>query len=216
VKGGVIMADETTARTESGNQTSEGTGATNQGKAPVTTDSKEPDSIPYAKYRELLGEKKDVSAKFAETKAQLDKLLAEQEESNRKALEDQNQFKQLYESERKKASKAVELLEAKEREAQEEKKFVAFQEKVGGLTKAEYRKFFDADKIPLAADGSIDEKALESYANEFKTKFPELLKPSHKAPPPGTAPKTVIVHPTVRKSADDILAEYKANITQPK
>jgi hypothetical protein len=209
------MANETT-QPEAGNQTPEGTGANNQGKVPPTTDSKDPDSISYAKYRELLGEKKDVSAKYAETKAQLDKFIAEQEESNRKALEEQNQFKQLYESERKKASKAVELLEAKEREAQEEKKFVAFQEKVGGLTKAEYRRFFDADKIPLGADGSIDEKSLETYANEFKMKFPELLKPSQKAPPPGTAPKTVIVSKTERRDANDILADYKAQITQPK
>jgi hypothetical protein len=209
------MANETT-QTESGNQNPEGTGASTQGKTAPVGDSKDPDSISYAKYRELLGEKKDVSAKYAETKAQLDKFLAEQEESSRKALEEQNQFKQLYESERKKASKAVELLEAKERETQEEKKFVAFQEKVGGLTKAEYRRFFDADKVPVGADGSIDEKALESYANEFKIKFPELLKPSHKAPPPGTAPKTVIVQPQERKDPNALLAEYKAQIMQPK
>lgn len=209
------MANETT-QTESGNQNPEGSGTSNQGKAPVNTDSKDPDSISYAKYRELLGEKKDVSSKYAETKAQLDKLLAEQEESNRKALEEQNRYKELYESERKKASKAAELLEAKDREAQEEKKFIAFQEKVGGLTKAEYRRFFDADKIPVGADGSIDEKALESYANEFKVKFPELLKPSHKTPPPGTAPKTVIVPMTERKDPNAILAEYKAQILQPK
>jgi hypothetical protein len=168
-----------------------------------------PDTIAYDKYRELLDEKKKIGSQFAETKAALDKLLSEKEEHERKAMEEKQEYKKLYEDEQKRVKKAFAILELKEKEEIESKKLAAFTEKIGGLRKAEYKKFIDLESIPFN-DGKIDDRALEEYAINFKTQFPELVKENAKTPPPASAPSSGGTTIAGNKmSSDDLLRLYK-------
>jgi oligoendopeptidase F len=176
---------------------------------PKTANSNNPESVPYDKFRELLDEKKKLAASFSEAKSTLDKLLADKEENERKSLEEKQEFKKLYEEEKKRTEKAMAILELKKKEETENKKFEAFQEKVGGLRKAEYRRFVDTEAIPLV-DGKVDEQALEAYAAKFRQDFPELVKETQKTPPPGTSPKSGNTQPhTGKLTAADLLQAFK-------
>jgi len=180
--------------------------ATEQPKTPAGTENV-PESVPYAKFRELLDETKKAKASFSETKAQLDKLLSEREEAEKKRLEETNNYKALYEKAEKDRTKLIELYESEKRSKVNDRKYSAFVREVGGLRKEEYRKFVDIDAIPAEQDGSIDTEKVRDYALKFKEMFPELISEPSKQPPPANAPRAT---PTGDKpmSQQELLAAY--------
>jgi hypothetical protein len=167
--------------------------------------------IPYAKYRELLDEKKKVQAEKMELQTNWDKILSERENAEKTRLENEKQFKTLYENEKKRAEKALSLLEAKEMQSMNDKKLNAFQSKVGKLKNQSYSSFVDLDKI-VVDNGNIDENSLDAYALEFKKTFPELIGEPARNHPPATAPKSDAVITTKMLKPDEILKQFSAQL----
>ena len=78
----------------------------------------------------------------------------------------------------------------REREAYKEaKKMAAFVDAIGGLKHSKYQSFVDTSKITMTK-GEIESATLNSYVDEFKQQFPELLKTRDPVQtPPSPAPK---------------------------
>lgn len=160
---------------------------------PVAQDVQEPvaqdDKVSYATFKKLLDEKKTLAAQFNEMKAQMDSFKASQEEAALAKMAEAGEYQKLYEAEKAKATKAVELLEAHRREVQETEKKKAVLSKLG-LKREEYAGFVDMDKVQMA-DGKVDEASLDAFVAEFKAQFPEFVVEQKAPPPTGNAPKVV-------------------------
>jgi len=155
------------------------------------------DKIDYAKYRELLDEKKKIAAKLADH----EKMVRSMEETK---LAEEKRYKELFE----KRESELQALQAKvEMEKGNSEKAKRTQAILSQLQiKDSYASLFQLDKIIIESDGSINKESLADYVNSFKKEFPELC---------GKAPtklpeKTPTHQSSSRKmSSKDILDQLK-------
>jgi len=131
--------------------------------------SSEQERVDYAKYRELLDEKKKEQKKAREYEAK----LKEVEEGK---LVEQQRYKELFEARDTELNTLKSELEAKSRSELERMKRDALIREVGGLRRDEYAKFIDMDKIILESDGNLNSESVKEYAKEFKKNFAELIR----------------------------------------
>lgn len=165
-------------------------------------DEKKDDIIAYEKYRQLLDETK----KEREERKKLEEKIKSFEEEKMKEKE---QWKELS---IKREQELKELRDAADRERQafiESRKAQAFINAVGGLKHEKYMNLVDTSRIEYK-DGSVDEKSLLSYVDEFKRECPELLKVKSVGNTlPNDAPKSHTTLDTSKMSYNELKKFYK-------
>lgn len=151
----------------------------------VSDDGDKKDAVDYKTHKKLLDQRKSDQQKLKELEEKLSAIDSANKQKKEKEDLDQGNYKALLEDREKSIKTLTEEitgLKSKvgnyENQITDAKKISAFRAKIGGdLKKSQYYDFVDTDKIPLDPEtGKIDEKALESYANEFVKEHKELIK----------------------------------------
>jgi predicted RNase H-like nuclease (RuvC/YqgF family) len=152
---------------------------------PSVSDGDKKDVVDYATHKKLLDQRKSDQKKLKDLEDKLSSFEKSQKDLKDKEDLDKGNYKTLLED-REKTIKTladeINGLKTKvgsyESQITDAKKLSAFRKQIGGdLKKSQYYDFVDTDKIPLDPEtGKIDEKALESYANEFIKEFKDLVK----------------------------------------
>jgi hypothetical protein len=183
-----------TNQTSSVSNTNETSG--DEGKKTTETTDSTPakgDTVSYETYVKLLGEKKKMQERFQkaqEAEAELQRLKAEAEENQKKELEKKGEFQKLLELERKRAEEAQKKLSEYEQRFTQGRKAKAL---LSALDNSVEEKFFDF--LPIDAvlvdpeTGEINQSSVAQVAEDFRKKYPELIKSRNPARVPSTEPQ---------------------------
>lgn len=148
------------------------------------------DKIDYAKYRQLLDEKKKIQQALEEKsrrEAELSSKLTSYEEEK---MKEEKRFKELFEARDNELKKIKDQMETERKAFNEAKKVEAFLRASGGLKNNKYKNFIDTDKILIGSSGDVDDISLTEYVEEFRKSYGELLAmPAKKVTPSQEAPK---------------------------
>jgi galactokinase len=147
------------------------------------------DVVKYETYQKVLSEKKKRDEMLSEYQQRLEELETANKQREEDELKKKENFKQLLEVREKELGEIKNQLTQFKEQSVLTKKAQAFLQSVGGLKKQEYLELVDFSKIPIDDDGQVDQVALESYRDEWKSKFPETLNDSHAKKVPNTSPK---------------------------
>ena len=149
------------------------------------------DVVSHESFKKLLAQRKADQEKLKATTTRLQELEAKESELAKKEseleeqkLKSEGNWKALLESREsalkkleEKNSELLDITKGYEKKFTDAHKINAFKEAIGGtLKQSEYYSFVDTDKIAIDPEtGSIDDKTLKAYANEFTTKFKDLI-----------------------------------------
>lgn len=169
---------------------------------PAVQQQVQEDQVSYAKYRELLNEKKKVQ----QANEELAKKVQAIEEAK---LIEEKRYKELYEARENELTSIRNTMEADKAKALEAKKVEAFLKSVGGLKNDSYLALLDKSKIIIESDGTVNKESLEDCVDSFKKSYPELLNVQVKKGLPEKAPVIETRVSIASLKADDILKQLK-------
>ncbi len=123
----------------------------------------------------MLDQRKADRDKARDLQTRLDAVQAEREEADRTRLAEQARFKELYETEKKKASDLDARIKEMTQGQIEARKREAIKAELGGVRKDDYLKFADLSAVQVNDDGSVDTESVRAAANKFREAYPELV-----------------------------------------
>lgn len=137
---------------------------------------KEKDTVAYATYQKVLGEKKRTSEELATIRAELEQYKLKQQEAEEARLKEQGQFKEIAERERKARLDSENRYKELHSHLVNEAKKQALLKQLPGSVEDKFHTLLPVDKIAVDEEGNIDELTVQDAAKGFLAMFPETVK----------------------------------------
>jgi hypothetical protein len=177
-----IMSDPNASATQAPVASGDGKLDPNPPKVDVKPDDKDPDSVPYTKYRELLDEKKKTQTKLKEF---LDKENADREAR----LKEEGKFTEILAEERKQKEELAQRVQSFENLQKNGRKLNAFLKAAGTDLDEKWVPLVDLEKIQFKeGTEEVDKLSVNSALDNFKKTWPEAFKTKGPNMPPPSAP----------------------------
>jgi hypothetical protein len=133
------------------------------------------DAVSYETYKKVLDQRKADRDRARELQARLDAAEAEKAEAEKARLAEQARFKELYESEKKRAETLHGQIQSMTSAQIDARKREALKSELGGVRKDDYLNFADLKSIQVNEDGSVDVESVKAVATKYRESYPELV-----------------------------------------
>lgn len=161
------------------------------GKSEAGQEKRTEGSVKYENFQRVLGEKRKAAEENQALKAKIAEFEADEKRRKENELRKQNKYKELLELREKEANDAKSELQLYKQQRENAKKLDSVLKLIPGNVPSDYWMLIDTDKVLVDPEsGEVDRSSADIVAKEFIERHSRLIdRPGNNAPPDNQAPQ---------------------------